>query len=194
MYYIGVDLGGTNIAVGLVNEKAEIVHKQSIKTNLPRPAEDLLKDMAQFIIKVCGDANVSMDEVKSIGIGSPGSCDCENGVLVYANNFGYTNVSFKNEIQKYIDKPVYIENDANVAALAEYIKKGKKMNCFVAITLGTGVGGGVIIDGKIFSAFNGAGAELGHTVIMVDGEQCTCGRKGCWEAYASATALIRLTK
>ena len=194
MYYIGVDLGGTNIAVGLVNENAEIVNKESIKSRLPRPAEELLKDMAQLIIKVCSDAGISMDEVKSIGIGTPGSCDCANGVLVYANNLGYENVSFKDEIHKYIDKPVYIENDANVAALAEYIKKGRKMECFVAVTLGTGVGGGVIINGKIFSSFNGAGAELGHTVIVCDGEPCTCGRKGCLEAYASATALIRQTR
>ncbi len=194
MYYIGVDLGGTNIAVGLVNEKAEIVHKDSIKSNLPRPAEELLKDMAELILKVCRDAGVSVDEIKSIGIGSPGSCDCANGVLVYANNLGYENVSFKDEIHKYIDKPVYIENDANVAALAEYIKKGTKMECFAMVTLGTGVGGGVIMNGKIFSAFNGAGAELGHTVIVSGGEPCTCGRKGCWEAYASATALIRQTK
>ncbi len=194
MYYVGVDLGGTNIAVGLVNENAEIVNKESIKSKLPRPAEELLKDMAQLIIKVCDDAGVSMNEVKSIGIGTPGSCDCANGVLVYANNLGYENVSFKDEIHKYIDKPVYIENDANVAALAEYIKKDRKMECFVAVTLGTGVGGGVIINGKIFSSFNGAGAELGHTVMVCDGEPCSCGRNGCLEAYASATSLIRQTK
>ena len=194
MYYIGVDLGGTNIAVGLVNEKAEIINKESIKSMLPRPAEELLKDMAQLIIKVCEDSGISVNDIESIGIGTPGSCDCANGVLVYANNLGYENVSFKDEIHKYIDRPVYIENDANVAALAEYIKKGREMECFVAVTLGTGVGGGIIMNGKIFSAFNGAGAELGHTVIVCDGEQCTCGRKGCFEAYASATALIRQTK
>ncbi len=194
MYYIGVDLGGTNIAVGVVNEQAEIIHKSSIKTNIPRPAEEMLYDMAQLILRVCEEAKISMDEVKSIGIGSPGSCDCANGVLIYANNLGYENVSFRNEIQKYIDKPVYIENDANVAALAEYMAAGKKMECFVAVTLGTGVGGGVIINGKVFTAFNGAGAELGHSSIVLDGEQCSCGRKGCWEAYASATALIRQTK
>ncbi len=194
MYYIGVDLGGTNIAVGLVNESADIVYKASIKTNLPRPFEDLIKSMAELIIRVVDEAGVSMDEVKSIGIGSPGSCDSANGVLVYSNNLGYENVSFKNEMHKYIDKPVYMENDANVAAFAEYIKKGRVMECFVAITLGTGVGAGVVINGKIFSAFNGAGTEIGHTVINMDGEHCNCGRDGCWEAYASATALVRQTK
>ncbi|MBQ3053801.1 MAG: ROK family protein [Clostridia bacterium] len=194
MYYIGVDLGGTNIAIGLVNEKAEIVHKESVKTALPRPASEVVKSICDLTNQVVKNAGVCMDEVKSIGVGLPGCCDNKNGILVSAVNLGYENVPFRQEINKYIDKPVFLENDASVAALAEYINFNEEMECFVAITLGTGVGGGVIINGKIFSGFNGAGTELGHTVINVDGNACNCGRKGCWETYASATGLIRLTK
>lgn len=192
--YLGVDLGGTNIAVGVVNDAGDIIHKDSVPTGADRDYTEIFKDVAQLCIKVVKDAGLSMDDIKSIGVGSPGTCDSENGVVVYANNLHFHNTPVRKEIQKYIDKPVYIENDANVAALAEYYKIGKPMKCFVAITLGTGVGGGVIIDGKIYSGPNGAAGELGHTVIVTDGEQCSCGRKGCWEAYASATALIRQTR
>ena len=192
--YLGVDLGGTNIAVGIVNEAGEIINKSSVPTGAEREYKEILKDIADLCIKVANDSDVSMDDIKSIGIGSPGTCDNENGAVVYANNLNFHNVPVREEIQKYINKPVYIENDANVAALAEYHKIGKPMKCFVAITLGTGVGGGVIIDGKIYSGPNGAAGELGHTVIVADGEPCSCGRKGCWESYASATALIRQTR
>lgn len=192
--YLGVDLGGTNIAVGIVNDAGEIIGKSSVPTGADRDYKEILKDIADLCIKVVNDSNVSMDDIKSIGIGSPGTCDNENGVVVYANNLNFHNVPVREEIQKYINKPVYIENDANVAALAEYHKIGRPMKCFVAITLGTGVGGGVIIDGKIYSGPNGAAGELGHTVIVADGEPCSCGRKGCWESYASATALIRQTR
>ena len=192
--YLGVDLGGTNIAVGIVNNDGEIINKGSVPTGADRNYTEIVKDMAELCIKVVNDSDVSMDDIKSIGIGSPGTCDNENGVIVYANNLHFDNVPLRAEIQKYINKPVYIENDANVAALAEYYKIGKPMKCFVAITLGTGVGGGVIIDGKIYSGPNGAAGELGHTVIVADGEPCSCGRAGCWEAYASATALIRQTR
>ena len=192
--YIGIDLGGTNIAVGLVDEKGKILHKESVPTGASRHYSEIIRDMAQLAIKVVKDAGVDMADIKSVGIGSPGSCDDENGILIYANNINFYNVPMRAEMQKYIDKPIHINNDANVAALAEYYHLGGNMSCFVAVTLGTGVGGGVIIDGKIFSGFNGAGAELGHMIIQDGGQYCTCGRYGCWEAYASATALIRQTR
>ncbi|MDN5276101.1 MAG: glucokinase [Clostridiales bacterium] len=195
MYYIGIDLGGTNIAVGLVDEEGKIIHKDSVPTLNEREYPEIIKDMAMLSLKVIEDSGVSLKDVKSIGIGSPGTPNTEEGILVYANNLKFRNVPMRAEMQKYIDLPVYLDNDANVAALAESVAgacKGAKHS--VTITLGTGVGTGVVIDGKVYSGFNNAAAEMGHMVIVVDGEQCTCGRKGCWEAYASATALIRQTK
>lgn len=192
--YIGIDLGGTNIAVGLVDDNGVIIHKDSVPTGAERPYEEIIKDMGMLANKVIKDGGATIDDIKSVGIGSPGTCDNENGVIVYANNLHFFNTPMREELKKYIDKPIYMENDANVAALAEYSVLNKEMQCFIAITLGTGVGGGMVINGRIFSGFNGAGGELGHIVITEDGEACTCGRKGCWEAYASATALIRQTK
>ncbi|MFZ5987397.1 MAG: ROK family protein [Bacillota bacterium] len=195
MYYVGIDLGGTNIAVGLVDEDGKIIHKDSVPTFRERPYQEIIKDMAMLTLKVINDSGVSIDQVKNIGVGSPGTPNCKDGILVYNCNLNFRNVPIRAEIQKYINLPVYLDNDANCAALAESVAgaaKGAKHS--VTITLGTGIGGGVVIDGKTYSGFNYAGAELGHTVMVVDGEQCTCGRKGCWEAYASATALIRQTK
>lgn len=194
MYYIGIDLGGTNIAVGLVDEDGKIVRKDSVPTFREREYGDIFKDMAMLALKVIKDAGVDAEEVKSIGIGSPGTINSKEGIIVYANNLKFRNVPARAEIQKYINLPVLIDNDANVAALAESVAGAARGALYsVAVTLGTGVGGGIIIDGKVYSGFKSAGAELGHMIIMTDGEQCTCGRKGCWEAYASATAIIRQT-
>ncbi|MBR2877694.1 MAG: ROK family protein [Clostridia bacterium] len=191
---IGIDLGGTTIKAGLVTEDGKIRYKSAIPTGAQRHYTEILADMAKLAIKVCEDTGYSIDDITSIGIGSPGSCDAKNGVLVYANNINFHNVPVREEMQKYINKPIYLENDANVAAYAEYCMGDKNEECFIAVTLGTGVGGGIIMNGKIFSGYNGAGGELGHMVIKKDGAACTCGRKGCWEAYASASALIAQTK
>jgi len=195
MYYIGIDLGGTNIAVGVVDENGKIIAKDSVPTKKEREYPEIVKDMAMLSLKVVKDAGLDLKDIKSIGIGSPGTPDEKNGVLVYANNLRFFNVPLRSEMQKYIDKPVYIGNDANVAALAESIAGAAKgVQHSVTVTLGTGVGGGVVINGKVYSGFNFAAAELGHMTIVMDGEQCTCGNKGCWEAYASASALIRQTQ
>ncbi|NMB34379.1 MAG: ROK family protein [Clostridium sp.] len=195
MYSIGIDLGGTNIAVGLINKDGGIVHKDSVPTLRERPYEAILKDMGMLVLEVVKDAGVKIEQISGIGVGSPGTPNCRDGILVYNNNLNFRNVPIRSEIQKYINLPVFLDNDANCAALAESVAgAAKDAETSVTITLGTGIGGGIIIGGKIYSGFNFAGGELGHTVIVVDGEQCTCGRKGCWEAYASATALIRQTK
>lgn len=193
--YIGIDLGGTNIKAGVVDEKGNILHKDSIPTHAERPAEEIVKDMAMLAIKVVKDAGFEMKDMKSVGIASPGTPDSENGVLVYANNLPFLNMPMRAVMQQYIDLPIYLDNDANCAGLAEAkVGAGKGKNDVVTITLGTGVGGGVVIDGKIYNGFNNAASEIGHMVIVVDGEQCTCGRKGCFECYASATGLVRQTK
>ena len=196
MYYIGVDLGGTNIAAGLVDEKLNIVRKGSVPTNAKRPMDEIMKDMADLCKKLIADEGICVSDVKYAGIASPGTCDSKNGVVVYANNLSMKDYPIAAKLSEYSGiANVYIDNDANAAAYAETIcgaAKGAK-NAIV-ITLGTGLGGGIIIDGKIYAGSNFAGGELGHTVIERNGAQCSCGRKGCWEAYSSATALIRMTR
>ncbi len=195
MYRVGIDLGGTNIAVGVVNEKYEIVGEGKRKTNAPRPAEAICDDIAAATFDALKDAGITIDEVECVGIGAPGSINPKTGVIGFSNNLGFNNVPMVELLESRIGKKIYIDNDANAAALGEMIAgAGKGTENFVAITLGTGVGGGTIINGKMLLGSNFAGGELGHTVIVHGGAQCTCGRKGCFEAYASATGLIRLTK
>lgn len=192
--YVGIDLGGTNIAAGVVDENGRILVQDSIPTRAERPIEEITADMAALAKKMIAKAGLSEADIKAIGIGCPGSVVNETGTIAYANNLKISNFNLAAEMQKHINLPINIENDANAAAFGEYIINGNGAKSFVFITLGTGVGGGVVLDGKIFRGFNGAGAELGHTSIMLDGEECTCGRRGCWETYASVTALIRQTK
>ena len=194
-YYIGIDLGGTNIVAAVVDEEYNIITKASTKTNRPRPAEAIADDMAAMAIKAVEDAGLTMEQIEWVGVGTPGIANSQTGIIEFSNNLGFENTPMADLIRKHIDKPVYIENDANAAAYGEYVAgaaKGAKNA--VCITLGTGVGGGIIIDGKIYSGSNFGGAEIGHTVISLDGPQCSCGRKGCFEVYSSATGLIRMTK
>ena len=196
MYRIGVDLGGTNIAVGLINDEYEIIARAGTKTNIPRPAEEIFADIVKCAKEAVAKAGIEMKEVASIGIGTPGSCDKKNGVILYANNLYFDNVPAAELVNKELPGiPVYIENDANCAALGEALAgSGKGKKSFIAVTLGTGVGSGIVLDGQILTGCNDAGGELGHMVIKFDGEPCNCGRIGCWERYASATALVNQTK
>lgn len=192
MVYFGIDIGGTGIKAGVVSPEGKLLYKQSAPTQAALGYEVLAKDIADLIKSVMENQNISLDDVAAIGLGCPGSIDDKNGVVIYANNINLKNAPLCAQVRKYIDKPVYIGNDANCAALGEYFAMDDdSIEDFVAVTLGTGVGGGIIINKKIYTGFNSVAGELGHTVIAMDGEQCTCGRKGCWEAYASATALIR---
>lgn len=194
-YYIGIDLGGTNIVAGVVDENYSIISKSSTKTNLPRPEKEIAADMAKVSVQAVKEAGLEMDQIEWVGIGTPGIANSEKGIIEYSCNLGFDNTPMVDYIKEYIDKPVFIENDANAAAYGEYVAgaaKGAKNA--VCITLGTGVGGGIIIDGKIYSGSNFGGAEIGHMVIDVDGPPCTCGRKGCFEVFSSATGLIRMTK
>ena len=195
MYRLGIDLGGTNIVAGVVDENYKIISKAQAKTAIPRPADGIADDMAAVAQKAAVFAGVSLDDIEGFGIGTPGSVDHRTGSIIYANNLGFKDVPIAEMLFKRTGKRFSVANDADSAAYGEYIAgAGKGTKDFVMITLGTGVGGGVILDGKIRSGFNGAGGELGHTVIQMNGEACTCGRDGCFEAYASATALIRQTK
>lgn len=195
MYRIGIDLGGTNIVAGVVDDSYRIIATAKCKTATPRPAEEIIADMARVSREAVQAAGLTMDDIDGVGVGSPGVCNADTGVIERAANLGFIQVPLRDALSALLNKPVTIENDANAAAYGELLAgaaKGKS-SC-VCITLGTGVGGGVIIDGKIIAGSNFAGTELGHTVIVVDGVPCSCGRKGCWETYASATGLIRQTR
>ena len=195
MYYIGIDLGGTNIAAGIVDENHRIVVKGSVPTLPDREPELIIKDMGGLCLSLLKKAGLTIRDVARAGIVSPGSVDPENGYIIYSNNIPFRNFPITEVLKKYLPVGnIYLENDANAAALGEAVAgaaRGTEIS--VMITLGTGVGGGVIIGGKIYSGFNHAGAELGHTVIEYNGRPCTCGRRGCFEAYSSATALRKMT-
>lgn len=195
MYRLGIDLGGTNIVAGVVDENYNIVATAKRKTLTERSNEEIINDMAAAALEAIETAGLKPEDIESAGVGSPGSIDPDNGIVVYTNNIGFKDVHLSDLLKEKTGIDFFVDNDANSAAYGEFLAgAGKGTKDFVMITLGTGVGGGVIIDGKIYTGFNYAGAELGHTVIQMDGENCSCGRQGCWEAYASATALIRQTK
>lgn len=195
MYRLGIDLGGTNIVAGVVDKKYKIVAKASCKTAVPRPESEICDSMAEVAKKAVEKAKLTMDDIESVGIGVPGAVNPKTGVIEYSANLFFHNWEVVEMMEERLGKKVHIENDANAAALGEYLSgSAKGARNAVAITLGTGVGGGIIVDGKIYSGSNFAGAELGHMVIVKDGKECACGRRGCWETYASATGLINLTK
>lgn len=193
MYYVGIDLGGTSIKAGLVDESGKILQKATCPTLVERGARPVVDDMAQLVLKVVEMGGISMDDVKAVGIGLPGVQDPRTGRIPFCTNLGWHDVPVIEWMHETIDKPIYVENDATVAGLAESVagvSAGIKNSVF--LTLGTGVGGGIVLDGKVYSGTHGVGSELGHMITVVDGEQCTCGNKGCWERYASATAIIRM--
>ncbi len=197
MYRIGIDLGGTNIAVGLVNDELQIVKKLSTPTLAKRPPEEIIADMAALCKKVCAEFGISISDVGSIGIAAPGMINSDTGVVEYSNNIPLRNFPIVAVLRELLGTDVHIgiANDANAAAWGEACAGAAKgTNNSIMVTLGTGVGGGIIIDGKLYTGSNCAGGELGHTVIVVDGVPCSCGRRGCWEVYSSATALVRMTR
>lgn len=194
-YYIGIDLGGTNIVAAVVNEASKIKSKLSCNTNLPRKPELVADDMAKLARKAAEQADIPMDAVDKIGIGCPGIINQKSGMIEYSCNFHYHNVPMAQMMKNRLHKEVYMENDANAAAVGEFVSgAGVGTDSMVAVTLGTGIGGGIILNHKVYSGFNYAGGELGHTVIQRNGRPCNCGRKGCFEAYASATGLVKTTE
>lgn len=196
MFYIGVDLGGTNIAVGIVNEEMKVVKKGSTPTLPDRGAEAIVADMARLAASLLHDAGIPLSDVAYAGIASPGICNRETATVAYSCNLPFSNFAIGDAFRRHLAVPrVYVENDANAAALAEALAGAARgTSCSVMVTLGTGVGGGIIIDRKIYTGFNFAGGELGHIVIEKGGRQCGCGRRGCWETYSSATGLTNMTR
>ena len=196
MYLIGIDVGGMSIKGGIVDsDNGKILVQHAIPTTAKYTKDySISEDIAKVIDYILNEANMKIDDIVGIGIGQPGSIDSERGVIRYSNNIALENVPVVDELKKKFNLPIYISNDANCAALGEYVfGAGRGYRDIVFITLGTGVGSGIIIDGKLFEGRSGAGAEAGHMVIVTNGNKCNCGRRGCWETYASATALIKQT-
>ena len=194
MYYIGIDLGGTNIAVGLVSEDGKILRKAETPTLAKRPYADIVRDMAACIAKLLDEAKLTTQDIAAIGIGIPGIAEQKTGRVIFCTNLGWRNIPLRDELKSYYDLPIFIDNDATVAGWAEYqAGVSRNTSSSVFLTLGTGVGAGIVHNGKIYHGANGMAGEVGHMVIQRDGLPCPCGRRGCWEQYASATALKRLT-
>ena len=194
-YYVGIDLGGTNIAVGVVNENNEIVGRAKTKTRPQEHCEIIAEDMAKTALVAIKNAEISIDDVQWVGVGTPGAVNPKTGMVEYAGNLNFKKAPLASLLEEKLGKKTFVENDANAASYGEYIAGAAKgVANAVVVTLGTGVGGCIIIDHKIYSGFNYVGGELGHIGIVFDGRPCTCGRRGCFEAYSSATGLINLTK
>lgn len=196
MFYIGVDLGGTNIAVGLLNDEFEIIAKEKCPTDIDRGLKAMMDDMGALCNTLMQKNGLTPDDIAYIGIAAPGSIDVDNGIVSYSNNLKMENYHIADELSARTGvNKILVENDANAAALGEALKgAGKGKDNVIMITLGTGVGGGIVINRHLYSGFNFAGGELGHTVIKTDGKMCNCGRQGCWETYSSATGLKNMTK
>ena len=192
MIYIGIDVGGMSAKAGAVDENGNILCKDSCPTGIDRGYEAVIRDMAHLAISVVEKSGHTMDEVKAIGIGIPGIMDQRRGIIPFCTNLAWHDVPILDEMKKYTDVPVFVDNDATVAGLAESVAGvSKGCDSSVFITLGTGVGGGVIIGGRVFTGSHGVASEIGHMVTVDGGEMCTHGARGCWERYASASALIR---
>ena len=196
MRKIGIDLGGTNIAAGIVDKNGAILYKHSIPTGASRPKEEIIDDIAALCRVLASEAGLLLSDIDSVGIAVPGGVDEKRGEILFTPNIPFSGLNICEILSKKLDGiRVSVTNDANAATLAEVLAGAAKgADNAVMITLGTGVGGGIVVDKKIYSGSNGLAAEIGHFVLQMGGEQCGCGRRGCFEAYASATALVRMTK
>ena len=194
-HYFGIDVGGTFVKGAIIDSDGKILVKDKIPTEYSLGGDRVVENIASLCKELLKTANMKLSDITALGMGVPGMIDSEAGVVVATNNLGWKNYSIARKMQEAIGLPVKIANDANAAALGEMkFGYGGIYKNVILLTLGTGVGGGIIVDGKIVEGNRGAGAELGHEVIAMGGERCTCGRRGCLEAYASATAIIRDTK
>ncbi len=194
MYYIGIDVGGTNIKAGLIKDNGEIVFRRTVPTGAAREGAAVAEEIGKIAAAVAVESGVPLSEIDSIGIGIPGACDEKNGTVLYTANIDFMKFPLREAVQKHIPLPVHLANDANCAALGEYVALPDPPSDMLFVTLGTGIGGGIIIGGKIYEGAYGIAGEVGHIRLCPEGRLCGCGRHGCWEMYASVTALVRDTR
>lgn len=190
--YVGIDLGGTNLKLGLVSAEGEILDRLSTATEADRGPDHVLERMAQAVRDLCKQAGIDTGDVAGVGVGAPGPLDSKNGIVLFTPNMaGWKNIPVRDTLHEKLRLPIRLENDANVAAYGEFrCGAGSTVRNMFLLTLGTGVGGGIILDGRLHRGATDTGAELGHIVIQHGGRRCGCGTRGCLEAYASATAVV----
>ena len=190
MFRIGIDLGGTNTAAGLVDAQGNIIDRESVKTNLPTTLERIVENITALCHMLMARNGLEPKDICLVGVGVPCTANIQTGWMQDADHLGFSGGPLREQLQVALQLPVAIGNDADAAALGEFRGGGYDGDSFVLVTLGTGIGGGIILNGKLLQSCNNAAGELGHMTIHMDGEPCCCGRKGCFEAYGSATALI----
>lgn len=195
MKYIGIDVGGTNVVAGVVDETGMILDKVSHPVDKSMSAEAMCQELARMAKAVCTVSSIPEEEIMAVGVGLPGLVDNKTGMVIKTPNMPFHHTPFRELFQQVWNVPVYLGNDANCAAIGEYFAgAAKSSNNAVVVTIGTGIGGGLVVDGKLLTGFANAGMEVGHMLIHPNGVMCGCGQRGCWEQYGSATALIRLTR
>ncbi|MGN1098009.1 MAG: ROK family protein, partial [Clostridia bacterium] len=191
--YVGIDVGGTAIKAGVVDEKGNIISRGSVESR-PDSGEAMVRLMYTAMNHALDRGCVSRDKVTAVGIGSSGLCDNKRGTIIYSGNIAYNDTPVREFFMERIDARIDVDNDANCAAVGEYFATGEDCGSFVFVTLGTGVGGGIILNGRLLRGVNGGAGEIGHTILYPGGRKCGCGQNGCWEAYASVTGLIKDAK
>jgi glucokinase len=189
---VGVDLGGTKILAGVFTPSLKIIGRSKMSTKPERGTSTVIERIARCVQDAVDECDLDLKQIRGVGIGSPGAVDPESGKVMFAGNLGWKDVSLKKELEKHLGVPVFLGNDCNVCTLGvhEVELEGKPKN-MIGVFLGTGIGGGLIIEGKLFSGFNRTAGEVGHMVLEVNGPKCTCGNRGCWEALSSRSALFR---
>jgi len=192
---IGVDFGGTKILAGVFDAKFECIGRARVSTKADRGTDEVIGRIARCVREAVDECDLDLKQIKTIGIGAPGAVDSESGKVIFAPNLGWNDVPLKKELEKLLERPVLLENDCNVCTLGVYeVELKAKPRDVVGIFLGTGIGGGLILEGKLYSGFNRTAGEIGHMVLEVSGPKCGCGNKGCFEALASRTAIFRKIK
>ncbi len=190
-YYVGIDLGGTNIKAGVVDDAARVLSKGSVPTHGDKGPDIVAGNMAEAARQVVQQAGLKMDQIDYVGMGAPGPVDFDAGIVRTAPNMrGWTNIALRDMIAKHLGRPCVLENDGNAAAFAEFwagAGKGDVVQHLIMLTLGTGVGSGLVVGGKIIHGAKGAAGEAGHMIVHPNGRQCGCGQRGCLETYASAS-------
>lgn len=193
--FAGVDIGGMTIKGIIIDGEGTVLCEDIIETGWQKGGDNICANVETLISGMLKSGGLSLNDVDGIGVCCPGLIDNTSGTVLFAGNLNLENYPLKEKLERLFGRHVKVANDANSAALGEArFGAGKNYSDSILLTLGTGVGGGIVIGGKLFEGYKGAGTELGHTVIEQNGNFCTCGRRGCLEAYASATALIKKTK